>query len=580
MTQDLGADAEGLGHAALHRRTVTDPARPPPADDKALVRATFESAPDGLVVVNAQGQPVAFNPAFIALWQFPPDMLQRRNTAEMRDHLARQLKDEAAYRALLVPLQPGVRAPSVGEFEHRDGRVFERKIGSLASAGYPGAVIVRWRNVTERRRAEAALRAADQRLAAVFNHALNAILLADDQRRYVDANPAACTLLGRSREQVLGITADQVMDMAPEDADAAWSHFLQQGSATGQVTLRLPDGRLRVARFSAVANIQPGVHLSILSDVTDEVQARQHQLETAAQMDMAMANADIVFWAVDLVNDQVTSANPQRAQQMLGYASDEIPPGLDAWDALVHPDDFERRESAWLAHVQGHSPTFEAEFRMRHKDGRWIWLLARGRATERDAQGRATRVVGTRIDITRRKQAEQLLEAQAFTDGLTGTLNRRRFLELADVEMERARRHGQPMSLLMIDLDHFKSVNDAHGHAGGDSVLQAFVKTAQTVMRGSDLFGRVGGEEFAALLPQTDLEGAAALAHRLQEVVHEHPVVLPTGEVAYSVSIGVAARAAGLDDRSSVESLMLGADAALYRAKGEGRDRVLLAGPA
>jgi PAS domain-containing protein len=89
----------------------------------------------------------------------------------------------------------------VGEFEHRDGRVFERKIASLAPAGYPGALIVRWRNVTERRRAEAALRAADQRLAAVFDHALNAILLADDQRRYVDANPAACALLGRSRDR-------------------------------------------------------------------------------------------------------------------------------------------------------------------------------------------------------------------------------------------------------------------------------------------------------------------------------------------------------------------------------------------
>ena len=556
---------------------MTDPAPPPPADEKALVRATFESAPDGLVVVDAQGHPVAFNPAFVALWQFPPDVLQRRDTAEMREHLARQLKDEAAYRALLVPARAGSRPSSVGEFEHRDGRVFERKIASLAPAGYPGALIVRWRNVTERRRAEAALRAADQRLAAVFDHALNAILLTDDQRRYIDANPAACALLGRSREQVLASTVDQVMDLSPEAAEATWAGFLQQGSATGQVTLRLPDGRTRVARFSAVANIQPGVHLSILSDVTDEVRARQHQLETAAQMDLAMANADIVFWAVDLVNDQVTSANPQRAQQMLGYAADEIPPGIDAWDALVHPDDFDRRESAWQAHVQGHSPTFEAEFRMRHKDGHWIWLLARGRATERDAQGMATRVVGTRIDITRRKLAEQLLETQAFTDGLTGTLNRRRFLELADVEIARARRHGQPIALLMIDLDHFKTVNDAHGHAGGDTVLRSFVTTAQTVMRGSDLFGRVGGEEFAALLPQTDLEGAAALAHRLQQVVHEHEVELPAGRVAYSVSIGVAARAAGLDDRSSVESLMLAADAALYRAKGEGRDRVLLA---
>jgi diguanylate cyclase (GGDEF)-like protein len=135
------------------------------------------------------------------------------------------------------------------------------------------------------------------------------------------------------------------------------------------------------------------------------------------------------------------------------------------------------------------------------------------------------------------------------------------------------------VALMMIDLDHFKSVNDAHGHAGGDAVLQAFVRTALTLMRGSDLFGRVGGEEFAALLPQTDLEGAAALAHRLGAQVQAQPVALASGPVAYTVSIGVAARAVTADDEVSVESLMLDADAALYRAKGEGRNRVLLAAP-
>lgn len=563
---------------------MTDDARPLPAlaataaDDAALVRATFESAPDGLVVVDALGRQVAFNPAFQAMWRFPADMLQRRDASEMREHVARQLQDPATFRQLAAPDAERGNPVSMGEFERLDGRVFERKVGSLASAGYPGAVIVRWRDVTERRRAEAALRAADQRLAAVFKNALNAILLADDQGRYVDANPAACALLGRSQAQMQTTTIHQVLDLPADEVSANWDAFLRQGSATGQVGLRLPDGRTRVARFSAVAHIQAGLHLSILSDVTEEVQARQHQLETAAQMDMAMASADIVFWAVDLVTDQVTSANPFWVQQMLGYAPDEIAAGIDAWDALVHPDDVERREAAWQAHVAGHTPSFEAEFRIRHKDGRWIWLLARGRATERNEYGVATRVVGTRIDITRRKLAEQLLEAQAFTDGLTGTLNRRRFLELAEVEMQRARRHGQPIALLMIDLDHFKAVNDAHGHAGGDQVLQAFVKTALTVMRGSDLFGRVGGEEFAALLPQTDEDGAARLAHRLRAMVRGHPVTLVTGAVGYSVSIGVASRMAGSADTGSIESLMLSADAALYRAKGAGRDRVLVAG--
>ena len=561
---------------------MTDPDRPPSAEphtqaaDDALVRATFDGAPDGLVVVNDQGRQVAFNAAFVALWGFPADMLERRLTREMRDHVARQLKDPQAY---LDHVARSGMGPSMAEFDHADGRVFDRKVAPLSSAGHPHASIVRWRDVTARRQAELALRAANARLTAVFNLARNAILLADDQGRYIDANPAACALLGRPRDQVCGLAVADVMDVPPESAAAAWQGFLQQGAVNGEVSLRRPDGSMRKARFSAVAHIQPGVHLSVLTDATDELLARQRELETAAQMDMAMANADIVFWSVDLVNDEVSATNPQRMQQMLGYPPDELPSDMQAWDALVHADDFDRREASWQAHVDGLAPTFEAEFRMRHKDGHWVWLLARGRATARDAQGKATRVVGTRIDITRRKLAEQQLETQAFTDSLTGVLNRRRFLELAAVEVERARRHGQPVALMMIDLDHFKAVNDAHGHAGGDTVLQAFVRTALTLMRGSDLFGRVGGEEFAALLPQTDLDGAAALAHRLGGQVQAHPVDLATGPVAYTVSIGVVARALARDDEVTVESLMLDADEALYRAKGEGRNRVLLAAP-
>ena len=551
---------------------------PAPFDVDAVTRATFDSAPDGLVVFDRHGVPVAYNAAFVALWKLPPDLLQRRQPGELRAWSFAQLKDPGLVLRHLQRLgQPGA-APTLDELEHVDGRILERQSAPLDDAGFPGLTVVRWRDVSARRRAEAALAQTRLRLAAVFDHALNAILLADDRGRYVDANPAACTLLGRTREQLLATTVAEVMAMTPAAFDAAWAAFLRRGSTTGDVSLQRPDGSVRVARFSSVAGIQPGVHLSILSDVTEEMQARRRQLETAAQMETAMANADVVFWSIDLVNDVVGAANPDWLQQMLGYAPGDIAPGMAAWDALVHPDDAEQHEAAWQAHVQGRSPTFESEFRVRHKDGRWVWLLSRGRAIERDARGIATRVVGTRIDITRRKLAEQQLQEQAFTDGLTHTLNRRRFLELAEIEMARARRHGQPLALLMIDLDHFKNVNDEHGHAGGDAVLQAFVRTALQVTRGSDLFGRVGGEEFAALLPQTDLEGGAAFAERLQGLVQAQPVALPRGVVRYSVSIGVAARGAGEDDPSTVESLMLAADNALYQAKGAGRNRVLLAG--
>lgn len=555
----------------------------------AIIRATFELAPDGLVVVDRDGSLLAVNQRFADIWPLPDEVVHRHEMAEMRSFIARHLKDPRAYLGHLPTAALVGVATAINEFEHVDGRIFERQVSPLGAAGFPGVVVARWRDITARHRAESALRQAQLRLSAMFEHALDAILLADDQGRYLDANPAACRLVGHPREALIGSHVADLLHDPAQAFEPAWREFLRQGTASGQIRLRAADGRLLVARFSSVAHIQPGVHLSILSDVSDEVRARQQQLETTAQLELAMNNADIVFWVVDLATDQVRSANPQWQTQSLGYAPGEIGPGLDAWDPLVHPDDAVRRKQAWRDHVDGRCPTYEAEYRLRHKDGHWVWLQVRGRAVARDAQGVATRIVGTRIDITRRKLAEQMLEAQAYTDGLTGTLNRRRFLELAEVELSRTRRHGQPIALLMVDLDHFKSVNDAHGHAGGDAVLRAFVQTAGTVMRSSDLLGRVGGEEFAALLPQTDLEGAAALARRLQALVREQPVALGSVVVPYTVSVGVAAwpqpatkatAATAATAAASIEALMHAADMALYRAKEDGRDRVLLAGEA
>lgn len=557
------------------------PAAPasPPDTVAALVRASFDSAPDGLVVFERRGGQMAFNPGFARLWQLPPDVVQRQDLAEVRAHMATQLVDPQAFMQSLHDITEGRLTRATQEVDRLDGRVFERRIAPLLREGLSDAVVVRWRDVTDRRHTEAALQQAQARLAAVFEHALDAILLADDQGRYIDANPAACRMVGYSREALLQRTVADVYDAPQAGFEQAWAAFLQQGTASGQVLLRHRDGRQVPARFSAVARIQPGVHLSILSDITEQERDHRLRAETAAQMELAAASADIVFWSVDLRAGRIDNSNADRLTQSLGYAASDIGPGLQEWDALVHPEDFERREASWQAHVEGRSPLYEAEFRMRHKSGHWVWMLARGRALERDPQGLALRVAGMRIDITRRKQAEAVLERQAFTDGLTGTLNRRRFIELASVEVTRAQRHALPASLLMIDLDHFKSVNDRHGHAVGDAVLQSFAGTVSSILRGSDLFGRVGGEEFAVLLPQTDRAGAAALAQRLLALVRERPVPVNGHAVPYTVSIGVSTLS-DLRHNPGVEGLMLLADRALYGAKAGGRNRAASSDPA
>jgi diguanylate cyclase (GGDEF)-like protein/PAS domain S-box-containing protein len=180
------------------------------------------------------------------------------------------------------------------------------------------------------------------------------------------------------------------------------------------------------------------------------------------------------------------------------------------------------------------------------------------------------RVVVSHEDVTLLKQAELVSLALANTDVLTGALSRRNFLDLAETELARAKRYQLPLMLLMLDLDHFKLVNDQHGHAAGDVVLQDFVLAVSGVLRESDLVGRLGGEEFAVLLPNTTADGGNTLAQRIIESVRARAVAVGDASIHYSVSIG----ASQLTSESTVAELLSLADAALYRAKEGGRDRL------
>lgn len=180
------------------------------------------------------------------------------------------------------------------------------------------------------------------------------------------------------------------------------------------------------------------------------------------------------------------------------------------------------------------------------------------------------------MDITARKTTELAMIALIRTDCLTGAVTRRHFLETAERECARAVRHGLPLSLLAVDLDHFKRINDEFGHAVGDAVLKSFVETVETFLRSTDVCGRIGGEEFCILLPQTDQAGAAALASRILAGVRGAPAHLPSRTLHYTASLGVSSLNA---QNTTIDSLLRSADRALYRAKLLGRDREELAVP-
>ncbi len=435
--------------------------------------------------------------------------------------------------------------------------------------------------------------------------------------------------------------------------------------------------------------------------VIREQESREH----SERLNLALEGGDLGLWDLDLATG--TRTVNTRAQEMVGFGPDEPAEAIYELANRVHPDDREAWQAARLAHEAGRTESLVGDYRVRHRDGHWVWLHSRGRVTQRDANGRALRMTGTSMDVTDRQMAEaqlkrsgellarmsrvsrtggwdfdletgrstwsqemyrireldpsvepdqqivmdafspesrvllaaarnaaieyqtpwdmelqmttakgnaiwvrtqgeavveqgktvgltgtlrnvtwrkqsqidlkianEKLERMAMSDGLTGIANRRLFDLTLQAERLRSARSGQPLALLMIDVDHFKLYNDHYGHAGGDECLRRVAQLlAGCSRRAGDLVSRFGGEEFAILLPGADLAAASKVAQTCLETIRGEQIVHATSTVGpwLSVSIGVAS--VEVNAARSPLSLIERADAALYRAKHLGRAR-------
>lgn len=177
------------------------------------------------------------------------------------------------------------------------------------------------------------------------------------------------------------------------------------------------------------------------------------------------------------------------------------------------------------------------------------------------------------LAYAKEKQASKLAHNLLHVDSLTKSLSRRHFFELAELEYERLRRCGLSISTLVMDLDHFKKINDAYGHCTGDTVLKVFAQFVMKEKRAQDIFGRLGGEEFCIILPDTDVKSALQVARRMQAKWAEMQIEVNSKIIHSTISIGIAESA--ISDRD-FEELLNRADALMYKAKKRGRNRVAI----
>lgn len=361
---------------------------------------------------------------------------------------------------------------------------------------------------------------------------------------------------------VFGETA--VLDRQPRSADA---------TASGPVVLfAVPRDDFRQALI-AECRLEDGL-IRLLCErmrwVSEQVEKKNRierelrKLSRAVEHSPAIVIIMDVDGAVEYVNPKFTAVTGWCSEEVMGKVPAILSPGVlteevcaDLWGRL-------RAGQEWRGDLKSH-----------RKDGGSYWESC-SISPVFDDEGRATHFVAVMEDITERKLLQDELHRMATTDALTGVANRRHFMERTRAEIARAARHGAPFSIIMMDIDHFKKVNDSHGHAIGDATLVAVSRTANEMMRANDVFGRLGGEEFAVALPDTDLAAAAVVAERLRMCLAEVQIPLDADSVTVTVSLGVAQLAS---HETSLEALLSRADAGLYRAKGAGRNRTEIVSP-
>ncbi len=296
-------------------------------------------------------------------------------------------------------------------------------------------------------------------------------------------------------------------------------------------------------------------------------------LESERRYRLIAENASDVIWTASFPELRFTYLSPS-FEQLTGYAVAEalgqpVVEALPAESAELLREAIERRvPRAVMGDPAARSG--RSEYLQRRKDGSEVWV---GLETTfiADRRGRIRAVLGIARDIDERKKAELELARLATTDPLTGLANRRLFFEEAARELARAARAGTPTAFVMMDLDRFKALNDARGHQAGDHVLAEVAGAVRSALRIEDLVGRYGGEEFAALLPGTELESALALAERIRSLVASLGFEDGAGPYGVTASFGVAVAAPGELD---FDALVAAADAALYEAKRSGRNLV------
>ena len=531
------------------------------------LRATLEHMDQGLVMLGPDGHVRVHNRRARDLLDVPANLLR---IGAPFDPVRRFLVDRGDFLDADVPAREWAE---VGGLE-REPRIYQRRCtngASLEIRAVPlpdGGVVRTMTDISLQRRIETMIQDSERRYRLLAENATDVIIHAglDTIRRYV--SPACKQVFGYEPEELIGTKA---FDFVHPDDLASFAMSIEElvgGLCEKSVWCQRyahRDGTWVWIEASASltrdADGAPDGYVVCLRDIADRKAVEDALRDSEERLALALDSGSDGVWDLNIVTGDMRVSGAWVS--LMGYRDDEMPRDQASWHALTHPDDAARLEKTLTGYIEGNLATFECEYRLRNKSGDWVWTLARGKVVGRDARGRAVRVVGTNIDVTRRKEADRLIAHMAVHDGLTGLPNRTLFKDrLEQIAADGTRRGG--FAILACDLDGFKAVNDSLGHPTGDAVLKTIAQRLTSVLGGRDTAARLGGDEFALIISELDdPSDAAAIAQLVIERVGE-PVEIDGRSTSVGVSIGIAW---GTGTVTEIDALFKNADVALYRAK-------------
>jgi diguanylate cyclase (GGDEF)-like protein/PAS domain S-box-containing protein len=389
--------------------------------------------------------------------------------------------------------------------------------------------------------------------------------------KYTYANSLVCELFGEEACDIIGKDDSHFFDLDASNELSVNDRNVMERGVTIQkeeVNVVKETGRTTVYWSVKAPVMDENKEIigmcGISTDITDRKRLETTLERESEILKTVLNNVDAHIYMKD-ANHRYVYANPKveelmatPVEKIIGHTRQEILPDANSHEHI-------QLDTLVFSTMQKHAA--EEEFVDPSGNVRYFWATK----VPLRLSGQEDMLIGVSTEVTELHLLREELERQATTDALTGINNRRFFYRAAEQEFVSSSRYDQPTSLLVLDVDSFKKINDTFGHLTGDEVLKALALHCKTVVRACDIVGRIGGEEFAILLPQTDIQRATILAERICRSFEDLVLTQEPAPIAITVSIGVACRT-GEDEK--IENLFARADSALYEAKRTGRNKV------